>query len=471
MTHLDDSSKILSEFGLTPYESKVYLSIFQQGLTTAGDIAKVAGIRREEVYRTLPKLEKTGLIERVLGRPARVRALPIEDALSILINRKEEEASQVIRNLLSKKNQLLEMFQEVEPDIVDEQEKAHFTLVSEKDAIEKRIAFLIKQATKTIDFVDTFENAFRFVLTFAEELINANQRDVSVRIITEYPDNTKLIPDALNKHVPATSFNIRYCEDLPGNYIIYDGYQALITTAIGSSVSTAGTLWTDDPSLVRIVQTDFGKLLQTSIDWKDLKVTSDEKLRRILKNLRPRDHVILFYESREAKRKTLFSYIERGLRDGKAGVYICSEETPEEIRQAMIEFGIDVANFEETGALHVLPYTEMYIRDGAFDLDFVMDTWNKWYNDAIDKGFSGMRATGEMSCFIEHDLIDDLIDYEHALHTVLDIPMTAICAYNADTLTNVDNPVDVYSELVKAHGKVLFAGKDNTIGKIEVRAG
>ena len=181
--------------------------------------------------------------------------------------------------------------------------------------------------------------------------------------------------------------------------------------------------------------------------------------------------MILFYESREAKRKTLFSYIERGLRDGKAGVYICSEETPEEIRQAMIEFGIDVANFEETGALHVLPYTEMYIRDGAFDLDFVMDTWNKWYNDAIDKGFSGMRATGEMSCFIEHDLIDDLIDYEHALHTVLDIPMTAICAYNADTLTNVDNPVDVYSELVKAHGKVLFAGKDNTIGKIEVRAG
>jgi len=471
VTNLEDSAKILSEFGLTHYESKVYLAVFQQGLTTAADIAKVAGIRREEVYRTLPKLERTGLIEKVLGRPARVRALPIEDALSILINRKEEESSRVISNLLSKKKQLLEMFQEVTPDIMDDKEKVHFTLVSEKDAIEKRIAFLIKQAAKTIDFVDTFENAFRFVLTFAEELINANQRDVSVRIITEYPDNTKLIPDALNRHVPATSFNIRYCEDLPGNYIIYDGHQALITTTIGSSVSTGGTLWTDDPSLVRIVKTDFDKLMQTSIDWKELKITSDEKLKRILKNLRPRDHVILFYESREAKRNTLFSYIERGLRDGNVGVYICSEETPDQIRKAMIEFGIDVNNYEETGALRVLPYTEMYIRDGVFDLDFVMDTWTRWYNDAIAKGFSGMRATGEMSCFIEHDLVDDLIDYEHALHTVLDIPMTAICAYNADTLTNVDNPVDVYSELVKAHGKVLFAGKDNTIGKIEVRAG
>ena len=137
----------------------------------------------------------------------------------------------------------------------------------------------------------------------------------------------------------------------------------------------------------------------------------------------------------------------------------------------MIEFGMDVKTYEKSGALHILPYTEMYIKDGIFDLDFVMDTWSKWYDEAIAKGFNGMRATGEMSCFIEHDMLDDLIDYEHALHTVLDIPMTAICAYNADKLTNVNNPVDVYSELVKAHGKVLFAGKDSSIGKIEVRAG
>ena len=470
MTNLEDSAKILSEFGLTPYESKVYLAVFQQGLTTAANIAKVAGIRREEVYRTLPKLEKTGLIERVLGRPARVRALPIEDALSILINRKEEEASQVIRNLFAKKSELLEMFQEVKPDEMENKEKAHFTLLSEKDAIEKRIAFLIKQATKTIDFADTFESAFRFVLTFAEELINARERNVNVRIITEYPDNTKLIPEALNKHVPASSFDIRYCEEVQGNYIIFDAYQAFITTAIGSSISSGGTLWTDDPSLLRIVQTDFEKLLQTSIDWKELKVTSDEKLNRILKNLKPKDHVILIYESLEAKRNTLFSYIHRGLKNGMAGIYICSEESPDEIKHAMVEYGIDVKVHEDKGALHVLPYTEMYIRDGAFDLDFVMDTWNKWYDTAISKGFSGMRATGEMACFIDHDLLEDLLTYENALHTVLDIPMTAICAYNAETLTGVDNPIDVYSELIKAHGKVLFAGRDSSIGKIEVRA-
>jgi len=471
MTGLEDSSKILSEFGLTPYESKVYLVVYQQGVTTAANIAKIAKIRREEVYRTLPKLEKLGLIEKVLGRPAKVRALPIEDALSLLIDRREEEASREIRKLLKKKNELLEMYQEIKPDTAFEKKEPHFTLLSDKDAIEKRTAYLIRNATNSIDFADTFESAFRFVLTFAEELIAAKKRDVNIRIVTEYPDNTKLIPDALDKHLPASSFEIRYCEELPGNYIIVDRNQALITTAKTGSVSHGGTLWTDDSSLVKIVQTDFSKLLQVSIDWKELKITSDEKLLRILKNLRPRDHVILFYESLEVKRNTLFSYIDRGLRKGEAGIYICSEESPEEIRNAMIDYGIDVKSHEKNGALNILSYTEMYIRDGEFDLDFVMDTWNKWYNEAISKGFEGVRATGEMSCFIEHGLIDELIDYEHALHTVLDIPMTAICAYNAEKLTKVENPVDIYSELVRAHGKVLYAGRDNNIGKIEVRAG
>ncbi len=471
MTALEDSSKILSEFGLTPYESKVYLAVYQQGIITAANIAKVSKIRREEVYRTLPKLEKLGRIEKMLGRPARVRALPLEDALSLLIDRREEEVSREIRKLLQKKNELLEIYQEMKPDTTVEKKEPHFTLLSDKDAIEKRTAYVIRNATKSIDFADTFESAFRFVLTFAEELMAAKSRDVNIRIVTEYPDNTKLIPEALNKHLPASSFDIRYSEELPGNYIVIDRNQALITTSKTGSVPHRGTLWTDDSSLVNIVQTDFNKLLQVSIDWKELKVTSDEKLLRILKDLRPRDHVILFYESQQVKRNTLFSYIDRGLRKGEAGIYICSEESPDEIRHAMVKYGIDVKPLEKSGALHILPYTEMYIRDGEFDLNFVMDTWNNWYNDAITKGFKGVRATGEMSCFIEHGLIDDLIDYEHALHTVLDIPMTAICAYNTDMLSKVENPVDIYSELVRAHGKILYAGRDNSIGKIEVRAG
>jgi len=459
LSNLEDSASILSEFGLTMYESKVYLAVLQLGLATAASITRVTGIRREEVYRTMPKLEKTGLIERLLGRPSRVRGIPIDDALSILISRKEHEATLEINNLVAKKIELLEMFQKVEYEDMETNGASSFSLISEKDTLEKRISSLIQQSKKSIEFVDNFENSFRFVLTYAEELINTRKKDVSITIITESPPHTKLIPESLNKHIPANSFKIKYCEELPGNYIIFDGTQALITTKIHNGTPIGRSLWTNDPNLIRIIKSDFDNLQETSIDWQEYEVTSDEKLKRTLQELRPRDHVILIYESREAKRKALFTYIKEGLQKGEAAIYICSEETPNEIRYLMKEFGIDVDEYEENESLKIIPYTEMYIRDGVFDLDDVLDSWNKSYNEAIMKGFKGMRVTGEMNCFFEHKLIEELLNYERALHTILDTPMTAISAYNAEILTSVENPIDIYSELVRANGRVIIVGK------------
>ena len=60
-----DSTDLLTDFGLTPYQAKIYLAAVKLGPSAAGKLAKVAGVRREEVYRTLPKLEKAGLIERM----------------------------------------------------------------------------------------------------------------------------------------------------------------------------------------------------------------------------------------------------------------------------------------------------------------------------------------------------------------------------------------------------------------------
>ncbi|MHA2359755.1 MAG: MEDS domain-containing protein [Candidatus Thorarchaeota archaeon] len=471
LSNLDDSIKTLSDFGLTPYEAKIYITIVKLGLTTASKIAKVAEIRREEVYRTLPKLENAGLVERVLGRPVKVKALPIEDALSILVNRKEEEARREIRDLTEKREKLLETFQEGILDTQVNEESAHFTLISERDAVSKKIKSLIGRSRNAVDFVDSFENAFRFVLTYSDSLNDAMTRNVDVRIITEHPDRADLIPDALRKHVPENTFTIRYCEDLPSHYVLFDNQQTLITTTAGSTLTESKFLWTDDPSLVGIIQRDFDELFRTSVDWTDLTVSEQDKLMRILKRLRPRDHAVLFYDSQEAKQNTLFAYIESGLKKGEAARYICSEESPSEIRESMKKFGIDVERFERGGALGILHYTDMYIKEGTFSIDEVMDTWSNSYNEVMALGFKGMRVTGEMSCFIEHDLVSELIEYEQALHTVLDIPMTAICAYNSEILSHVENPIDVYSELVKAHGKVLFAGKNNKIGRLEVRAG
>jgi hypothetical protein len=98
-----------------------------------------------------------------------------------------------------------------------------------------------------------------------------------------------------------------------------------------------------------------------------------------------------------------------------------------------------------------------------------MNLWNKLYNDALKMGFKGLRVTGEMACFFKHNLVQELIEYEKALHRVLDIPIIAICAYNATQINKSEDPANLYSELARAHGTVLFTGLDNKLGRMEIR--
>ncbi len=135
----------------------------------------------------------------------------------------------------------------------------------------------------------------------------------------------------------------------------------------------------------------------------------------------------------------------------------------------MKRHGIDVDMHERSGALNVISYTDIYIRNGIFSIQEVMDAWNTYYEDALKNGFRGLRITGEMSCFLKHHLEKELMQYEQALHRVLDVPMVAICAYDANALANIKDPINVYSELVKVHGTVLFTTKNNEMGKIEIR--
>ncbi|MFW9846417.1 MAG: MEDS domain-containing protein [Candidatus Thorarchaeota archaeon] len=469
MSVFEDSAKKLSEFGLTPYEAKVYLAAVRLGLTSASRISKHANIRREEVYRTLPKLEKAGLIDRVLGRPVKIRAMPLKDALAILIGRKEEQAKKEISNLYSKRDVILERIETDFGAVEREEEEFHFTLISEKDAVATRIATLIESARNSIDIVDSSNEVIRFILNYEDALNGTKDRGVKVRMLTVCPDDETVIPRALEKHVPANSFSLRYAETLPSRYILFDQKQAIITTTPEETLSDKKCLWTDDRSLVGLIERDFEELFARSDDWESFRLSPSEKITRIMKHLQPRDHVVLVYDSAEAKRSTLFNYLKYGLDNGEAGKYVCSEESPNEIRNAMKSFGIEVSKYEEAGALDILSYTDIYIRNGKFSIDSIMDTWNGYYTKALSDGFKGLRVTGEMDCFMQHSLVDELIEYEKALHTILDIPLTALCAYNADTLANVENPIDVYSEIVKAHGKVLFASKDNTVGKIEIR--
>jgi len=182
-----------------------------------------------------------------------------------------------------------------------------------------------------------------------------------------------------------------------------------------------------------------------------------------VRRMKPKDHVIMFYSKPEDKHSVLFTYLKAGLDQGEAVAYIACEETPDEIKEAMNRFGINV---EKSGALHVIDYKDGYIIGGKFDGAKTMEFWKKLYDESVTKGFKGLRVIGETSCFFEHGLVEELVEYERSLHRVLDFPMTAICAYNTDLVVN-GGKRELYLDLIKAHSTVIFAGPEGAVVKSE----
>jgi len=470
LSHLVDNAKTLSEFGLTPNQAKVYLAAVELGLASVSGISRLSKVRREEVYRIMPSLERAGLIDRVLGEPIRVRALPVEEALSLLIKREKEKANVRLSALTARKGELLRGFRTVNlKRAVLEEEKAHFVLVQEKGAVASRCASMMRSAKKEIDIAHSRENVSYIVSNHAKVLKRSASKGAKVRIITEPPEDVDTLPVTIERFIPENSFILRYSEDLTSYYMIVDSMEAIVTTTLGAAPAENPSLWTNDISLISLLQRNFEDLFHVSLDWKTLVYTPAEKIIRLVSRLGPRDHVILVYNSPETKHNVLFTYLRHGLQKGEAAMYVCCEEDPSQLEDAMRRFGIEVEELKRKGALKVLDYTDFYIVNGKFDKSRVMGLWKKAYREALEKGFNGLRVTGETACFLKHNMTQELVEYEEALHRVLDIPMAAICAYNADILARVNDPVNVYSELVKAHGTVLFTGTDKELGRIEVR--
>jgi sugar-specific transcriptional regulator TrmB len=102
----DENTDLLLGLGLTLNQAKVYLAILKLEKTTVGQVAKFSKVRREDVYRILPALEKMGLIEKLLGKPTEIRATPISDALTFLVAEEKTRSDDRLSGMRSRVKRL-----------------------------------------------------------------------------------------------------------------------------------------------------------------------------------------------------------------------------------------------------------------------------------------------------------------------------------------------------------------------------
>ncbi|MFC1934370.1 DNA repair protein RadC [Chloroflexota bacterium] len=156
-------------------------------------------------------------------------------------------------------------------------------------------------------------------------------------------------------------------------------------------------------------------------------------------------HLCQFYVTRQDLVDILVPYFQAGLENNEFCIWVTSEllnekEAGEAMRKAMPDF----TRYLGRGQIEIVPHTEWYVKDGAFSGERVLKAWIDKLNQALAKGYEGMRITGNMA-WLDEKTWGDFTDYEEAVNnTIGDHRMIAICSYPLDKC-KISQVVDVVS--------------------------
>lgn len=90
---------VLTELGLSPLQAKVYSALIQLQDPTATAASKLSKVARQEVYRITEELEATGLVHKTVSTPVRFQAVPLNEALSVLMERRIKTTSVLMKKM------------------------------------------------------------------------------------------------------------------------------------------------------------------------------------------------------------------------------------------------------------------------------------------------------------------------------------------------------------------------------------
>lgn len=268
MVTLEDDANTLAEFGFTHNQAKIYAAITRLRTASVGSISKMAKVRREHVYRILPKLEKMGLINRMLGTPEKIKAIPVEDAFSVLIKKQKDEAEAKLSALAVEAKAFVEHFKQRDWGNGIEEDGSQFSLVSEKDAIMSQIAAAISTAHKDIAIIASRKKLARLMFFYAAWIKKSMKRGVSIRVITEMPEDEDVLPRIIEENVsPGALLELKYASALPAHYLIADGKEMVMGTSTEADFTECPSLWTNNASLISLTNQSFNNAWQNAMNW------------------------------------------------------------------------------------------------------------------------------------------------------------------------------------------------------------
>ena len=168
-------------------------------------------------------------------------------------------------------------------------------------------------------------------------------------------------------------------------------------------------------------------------------------------------HFCQFYQTKQDLIDILIPYFKAGLENNEFCMWVTSEPLEvTEAQEAMREAVKDFDEYLHQGQIEVIPYDEWYLLGGTFDDDRVLEGWVAKLEQALAKGYSGLRLTGN-TFWLEQKHWHAFTEYEAWVNEVIgEYRMLALCAYcleKCDATAVIDVVRNHQFGLVKQEGR------------------
>jgi len=428
------------------------------GNPTVSEVADESEVRREEVYRLLPELEKMGLVERLLGKPLRLKTPDPQSAIVTLVNLEKEKARDRITELSNKSKELIQslghqVIESSDEKILD----SDFSLIQEKESIRVKIFEMISQSANQLDIMFTRTDLIWLISTQGEALQDAINRGVKIRLLSEPPSGRDRLPKIIRRRFPGDiDIHVKYLLNPTAFYFIVDKHQLMFITSGAHHLPSGTSLWTDNIGLVTLTSSNFEDHWYASVHWKTIEGIS--------LSVSPQDsseggsshvHRILLYNSSDTKYKVLLNFLKNHFEDGKMIIYVCGKDCIENVKEAMYNFGFDMKIINAQKQIRILGWDHWLLDDGSFNIEKCIDVWDEFHFEAQDLGFNGIAAASEMKFFFDNNMIEELEGYEKQVHEILTGQMELKCAYDEKSILSTSYPLQLYAKLLGSHTTLL----------------
>lgn len=237
----------LLDFGLTLTQARVYLCLLMLGSSTAKMLTSCSTVSRQDVYRVLTELFELGIVEKMLDKPTRFRAVSVDGCLNLLSERLNRRNKSIHDNAM-------EVFADFNNDTAFEVRKdfLNLILISGQEKIFLKSQEFLESTIFSLKLCLPSENVFAILLE-QNSLRQALKRKVKFQFLTVRPLSQVILNQILRFFREEECFE---CKFLPRDFLsfgVFDDKKIIFEISSTQNNIEAKALVSENPSFTELV--------------------------------------------------------------------------------------------------------------------------------------------------------------------------------------------------------------------------